>query len=60
VLSTDERAELVAEGLAILCKLAHDYKPHIARHARNEGRFSGYAANPEHQLRTQPDGRRRA
>ena len=65
VLTSEEREELHAEGMAILSKLAHEYRPHIEGHA-SEGRFSGYAAmylprklgdawhrlNPSHQLVT--------
>jgi hypothetical protein len=38
-----EREELIAEGLAILCKLALDYEPMRNGHT-SEGRFSGYAS----------------
>lgn len=72
VLSPDEREELAAEGLAILCKLAGDWQPRREGY-QQDGRFSGYAAmylprklgdawhrmHPEHLLRTQPDGGRR-
>lgn len=72
VLSGDEYDELHAEGVAILHKLAAEYKPHTAGHDQ-EGRFSGYAAmflprklgdawhrmHPEHMLVTQPSGQRR-
>jgi len=72
VLTLAEREDLHAEGMAIMVKLARDYQPHIAGHD-HEGRFSGYAAmylprklgdvwhrnHPEHQLRTQDDGKRR-
>jgi hypothetical protein len=72
VLSPDERDELHAEGLALLQKLAVDYRPHIPGHGQ-EGRFSGYAAmflarklgdawhrmHPEHLLVTQLDGKRK-
>jgi hypothetical protein len=74
LMSTDEREELHAEGMAIMVKLARDYKPHIEGHERNDSRFSGYASkflrlklddawhrmHPEHQLRTDREaGRRR-
>ena len=72
IYSLEEREELAAEGLAILCKLASDFEPHRDGYA-HAGKFSGFAAkylrlkledayhrqHPEHQLRTQPDGRRR-
>lgn len=65
IYSPDERAELVAEGLAILWKLASDFEPHRDGYEHG-GRFSGFAAkylrlkledayhrlHPEHQLRT--------
>ncbi len=68
----DEREELVAEGLAILCHLASRFEPQRDGY-QQAGRFSGFAAkylrlkledayhrlHPEHQLRTQPDGKRR-
>jgi hypothetical protein len=71
VLSDDEYEELHAEGMAIMCRLARDYKPHMAGY-EHAGRFSGYAAmylprklgdawhrmHEEHQLVTQPDGSR--
>lgn len=72
VLTREENDELHAEGMAILCRLAEDYRPHIDGHDR-EGRFSGYAAmflprklgdawhrmHPEHQHVSQADGSRR-
>lgn len=72
VLSQDERDELHAEGLAILCKLAQEFEPHRDGYEQ-EGRFSGYAAmylprklgdawhrlHPEHTLRVQPEGGRK-
>lgn len=39
----DEREELVAEGLAIMVKLAKAYQPRRGDH-QQDGRFSGYAA----------------
>lgn len=71
-LSADEREELHAEGMLILCKLARDYVPQMEGYEQ-EGCFSGYAAwagpkklgdvwhrlHEEHQLVTQPDGKRR-
>jgi hypothetical protein len=65
IYSAEEQEELVAEGLAILCRLADDFD--------GRGRFSGFAAkflplkledayhrlHPEHVLRTQLDGSRR-
>ena len=72
VLAPDERDELVLEGLAIMQRLANQFEPHREGYAQ-AGRFSGYAAqmlprklgdawhalHPEHQLVTQPDGKRR-
>src|SRR5947209_8665438 len=72
VLSEDERADLACEGVAIMYKLAEEFQPHMDGYDQ-PGRFSGYAAmflprklgdawhrmHPEHQLRTQPDGKRR-
>ena len=43
VISTEEHEELHAEGMAIMCKLARDFRPHIDGY-EHEGRFSGYAA----------------
>jgi hypothetical protein len=43
ILSLDEREELHAEGMAILCKLARDFRPHMDGYDQ-EGWFSGYAA----------------
>lgn len=42
----DEREELLAEGLTILCELADKYRPLPARPGidKQAGRFSGYAA----------------
>ena len=42
-LSDDEREELTAEGLAILCRMAQKYEPRRGGHTQ-DGRFSGYAA----------------
>lgn len=39
----DEREELLAEGLAIMARLACDFEPHRPGYATS-GRFSGYAA----------------
>lgn len=41
--SDDEHDELLAEGLAIMAKLARDFEPHRPGYA-TAGRFSGYAA----------------
>lgn len=72
-LSQDEREELHAEGMAILCKLARDFRPHMDGYDQ-EGWFSGYAAmflprklgdawhrmHPDHLLVTDPEtGKRR-
>jgi hypothetical protein len=67
----DEREELLAEGLTILCELAAKYKPLPARPGidKQAGRFSGYAAmflprrlgdawhksHPEHRYVTNPE-----
>lgn len=72
VLTQDERDELVAEGVAIMVKLAADWEPQREGY-EGAGRFSGYAAqflprklgdawhraHPEHTLRTEGDGKRR-
>ncbi|MCA1572673.1 MAG: hypothetical protein LC798_20735 [Chloroflexi bacterium] len=70
ILSADEREDLLAEGLAILCDLARKYEPHRPGYA-HAGSFAGYAAkylpgrmrdafyamHPEHVARRE-DGRR--
>lgn len=70
-LTTQQRADLVAEGLAILCELAAKYQPKMDGYSQ-EGRFSGYAAkllrvrmsrawhemNEHHVMRTTPQGRK--
>lgn len=72
LLGPEEREELAAEGMAILCKLARDFEPQIDGY-ECAGRFSGFAAkylplkledayhrlHPEHLLQTQEDGSRR-
>lgn len=73
-LSRDEREELVLEGIALMYKLSDQYQPHRNGHARNDGRFSGYAAmflprklgdawhrmHPEHRQVADPEtGKRR-
>jgi hypothetical protein len=72
VLASDEREELASEGIAIMYRLAADYKPRLEGYD-HDGRFSGYAAmflprklgdawhrmHEEHQLVTEPDGKRR-
>lgn len=40
----DQRDDLIAEGLAILCDLARKYEPHREGYAK-AGKFSGYAAS---------------
>jgi hypothetical protein len=42
-LSREERDDLIAEGLAILCDLARKFEPQRAGYSQ-AGRFSGYAA----------------
>lgn len=68
----DEFAELICEGLVILCEMAQRFEPHRSGHD-HPGRFSGYAArflpnklgdawhrlHPEHVLKTQDDGTRK-
>lgn len=72
VLTRDEREELIAEGLVILCDLARRYKPRLDGYKR-DGSFAGYATNllgrklsdayhrqrENHLCRTQPDGTRK-
>lgn len=40
---SQEREDLMAEGLAILCELAQRYEPHRAGYT-NDGSFAGYAS----------------
>lgn len=68
---SDEREELVAEGIAILYELAASYEPHRPGY-KQAGRFSGYAArflpgrlgrawhrrHREHRVVTDADGER--
>jgi hypothetical protein len=67
-LSTDERQELVLEGITIMFELAERFEPHREGYAQ-AGRFSGYAAaflpkrlgdawhrlHPEHRYVTDPE-----
>ena len=69
--ASEEREELVLEGLAVLCDLAGSFQPHMPGYDQ-PGRFSGYAArflprrlgeawhrlHPEHVYRTRADGSR--
>lgn len=71
-MSSDEREEMTAEGIAILYELAGAFEPRRPGYER-EGRFSGYAArflpgrlgrawqrrHREHRLVTDADGERR-
>jgi hypothetical protein len=73
-LKREEREELVLEGLAILYRLSEIYEPHREGHARDDSRFSGFAAmylprklgdawhrmHPEHRLVTDPDTGKRS
>ncbi len=72
VLTRDEREELIAEGLVILCTLARKYQPRMAGYTK-DGSFAGYASRllgpklsdayhrsrENHLCRTQPDGSRK-
>jgi hypothetical protein len=72
VLTRQEREELVAEGMVIICELAMKFQPRLDGYDR-DGSFAGYASsllgrklsdawhrmNPSHVLRTQPDGTRK-
>lgn len=71
-LSFEDREELLAEGIAILCRMATKYKSRMDGYEQ-DGSFAGYCAkylphkmreawyswHPEHLLEWQEDGKRR-
>ena len=71
ILTSDEREELIAEGLAILCDMATKFIVRMPGYAK-DGSFAGYASrylpkrmkeayhslHPEHVQRTDQDGKK--
>jgi hypothetical protein len=55
-LTVDERDELVAEGLVLVCELHLRYDPKRLPRKLND---AWHRSQPHHLLRTQPDGTRR-